>query len=251
MPISLKNTASILPYIRYSPQANVMAVAGEDNKPREIPFIDKSFAIDIENGSMGWLLIGEGIRDWKPFPIDSVAPPSPGANYKRGFSVLLYAPKLLGNPEAHEMCASTGAHLSFCERLYNEAEPNFGKGSVPIVKITEAEPIKVGKGKSRELKFEIVKWISRPAAITEALAKLKAANGAAAEKDDFSDDTTGGDDFDTDDDVTAPPSPPPPKEEPTAKQPKKPTTQKPKAQEKEAQPKQSMSDILDDKIAFE
>ncbi len=87
---------------------------------------------------------------------------------------MVFAPKLLGSAEAFEMCASTGAHLSFCERLYNEAEPNFGKGNVPIVKITEAEPIKVGKGKSRELHFEIVKWIPRPAAIVEALAKLKA-----------------------------------------------------------------------------
>ena len=125
MPISLKNTGSVLPYIRYSPQANTMTLAGEDNKPREIAFLGKSFAIDIENGSMGWLLIGEGIRDWKPFPIDNVTPPSPGPNYKRGFSILLYAPKLLGSPEAHEMCSSTGAHLSFCERLYNEAEPQF------------------------------------------------------------------------------------------------------------------------------
>ena len=172
MPITLKNTGSVLPYIRYSPQANTMTVASEDNKPREIPFLGKSFAIDIENGTPGWLLIGEGLRDWKPFPLGS-SPPAPGPSFKRGFAILIYAPKLLGSPEAHEMCSSTGAHLSFCERLYNEAEPNFGKGNVPIVRITEAEPIKVGKGKSRELKFEIVKWVPRPAAIVEALAKLK------------------------------------------------------------------------------
>ena len=61
MPISLKNSTSILPWIRYSPQSNAMTVAGEDNKPREVPFLGKAFAIDIENGSMGWLLISEGI----------------------------------------------------------------------------------------------------------------------------------------------------------------------------------------------
>ena len=143
MPISLKNTSSILPYIRYSPQENKMMVAGEDNKSREISFFGKLFAIDIENGSTGWLLIGAGIRDWKPYPIGSVAPPAPDKSYKRGFWVLLYAPKLLGNPEAHEMCANTYAHMSFCERLYNEAEPQFGKGAVPIVKITEAESMKI------------------------------------------------------------------------------------------------------------
>ena len=51
------------------------------------------------------------------------------------------------------MCSNTGADLSFAERLFNEAEPKFGNGEVPIVKITEAEPIKIGKGKSRELHF--------------------------------------------------------------------------------------------------
>ena len=56
MPISLKNTASILPYVRYSPQANSMSIAGEDNKPREIPFLNKLFAMDPENGTLGWLL---------------------------------------------------------------------------------------------------------------------------------------------------------------------------------------------------
>ncbi len=60
------------------PQANTMTMAGEDNKPREIPFLGKSFAIDIENGVPGWLLIGDGQRDWKPFPINSETPPSPG-----------------------------------------------------------------------------------------------------------------------------------------------------------------------------
>ena len=113
MPISLKNTNSVLAYVRYSPQANKMTIAGEDNKPREIPFLGKSFAVDIENGTKGWLLIDQGRRDWKPFPIDSLTPPSPGQGYKLGFSVLVYAPKLLGSPDVHEMCASTRAHLSF------------------------------------------------------------------------------------------------------------------------------------------
>ena len=242
MPISLKNTASLLPYVRYSPRADTMTVAGDDNKPRTILFLDKSLAMDPENGSKGWLLTDIGIRDWKPFPINSDPPPSPGPNYKRAFWVLVYAPKLLGSPEAFEMCASTAAHLSFCERLYNEAEPNFGKGNVPIVRITEAKPIKVGKGASRELCFEIVRWVPRPAAFTEALAKLKAANATpsknasgAANTDDS------GDDFDEPEDVT--------KEE---SKPEKATTEKPKkASGKKAQPEQPhSSDLLNNELPF-
>jgi hypothetical protein len=237
MPISLKNTASILPWARYSPRADKLFVAGEDNKPREIPFLGRSFAVDIENGSMGWLLLGKGVRDWQPFPINSVPPLSPGPNYKRGFSVLFYAPKLLGSPEAHEMCASTGAHMSFCERLYNECEPGFDKGAVPIVKIVQAELIEVGRGSSRELHFEIVKRIPRPAAFTEALAKLKTADATSdknAHKGNGAD--TVGDDFDEPEDVT--------KAETTTK-PKEASTEKPKSRGKKPPPS---SDILDDPI---
>ena len=94
------------------------------------------------------------------------------------------------------MCASTGAHLSFCERFYNEAEPNFGKGEVPIVKVTESRADQGRQGQERvRLHFEIMRWIERPAAIIEALAKLKAAarsgqdaGGAPDAGDDFDDD---------------------------------------------------------------
>jgi hypothetical protein len=241
MPITLKNTNSGLSWVRYSPQANTMTIAGEDNKPREIPFLGKSFAIDIENGMPGWLLLGKGLRDWKPAPIDSAAPDK---TYKRGFSVFLFAPKLLGSAEAFEMCASTRVHMSFCERLYNECEPEFGKGNVPIVKITEAEPIKVGKGKSRELHYEIIKYVPRPAAITEALAKLKAANAATNKNTSTSsapNTDDGGDDFDDGEDAT--------KEEATTK-PEEASTKKPKGREKAKPAQTHSSDILDDPIPY-
>jgi hypothetical protein len=243
MPICLKNSTSILPWARYSPQANILTVAGED-KPREMAFVGKSFLIDIENGMRGWLLITEGMRDWKPFPIGEDPPPSPGPGYKLGFSVLLYAPKQFANPEAHEMCSNTGAHLSFCERLFNEAEPNFGEGNSPIVKITEAEPIKIGKGKSRELHFEIVKMVPRPQAIIDALAKLKAA-GATTKKDTPSSGGGGSTNDDVDDFDEGPTST---KEEPKAAKTEE-TTTKAKGRGKKAAPEHS-SDLLDDEIPF-
>ena len=251
MPISLKNIPSILPWVRYSPRANKMMISSEDNKSREVAFVGKSFAIDIENGMPGWLLLGKGLRDWKPAPLGSDAPDK---TYKRGFSILLYAPKLLGSAEAFEMCSSTGAHLSFCERLFNDCEPHFGKDEVPIVKITEAEAVTVGRGESRELHFEIVKHIPRPAAFTAALAKLKASADGPSNKADRSADTATGDDF-GDEDVSATgddfadegASTASPKEK-TADKPKKAATEKTK---KEQQPEpQHASDILDDPIPF-
>jgi uncharacterized membrane protein YgcG len=263
MPISFKNSTSVLPWARYSPQANLLTVAGE-NAPRELGFVGKSFAIDIEHALRCWLLITEGMRDVKYFPLNEAPPESPGPGYKLGVSILLFAPKQFQNAEAFEMCSNTGAVLSFAERLFNEAEPKFGNGEVPIVKVVEATPIKIGKGKSREIKFEIVKMVPRPQAFVDALAKLKAANatpkkpsgggggwgdgGGGGGWDDGGGGGGGGggsanddvDDFGTDDEPST-------KEAPKAA--KSEETMKAKGRGKKPTPEHS-SDLLDDEIPF-
>jgi hypothetical protein len=265
MPISLKNSASVLSWARYSPQANLLTVASE-NGPREMAFVGKSFLVDIEHALRCWLLITEGMRDVKYFPLNEAPPESPGPGYKLGCSVLFYAPKQFQSAEAFEMCSNTGAFLSFAERLFNECEPKFGEGNSPIVKIIEATPIKVGKGKSREIKFEIVKMVPRPQAIVDALTKLKDAGattkkgtptsggGGAAndETDDFDEGVTspndkpkaggGGaandaDDFDTEGENS-------PQDKPKAAK-----ANKGRGKKAAAEPEHS-SDILDDPIPF-
>ena len=178
MPISRRNVASLFPFVRYSPQANTMTVAGDAGEDREISFLGKSFAIDIEHASSGWLLLGTGQRDWKPFPILDEPPPAPAPTYKIGYWLLVYAPKLLGRAEPFEICASTAAFGNFVVRLYNESEGHFGSGSVPIVKITEAKVVKTSKGNTRDLVFTIEKWIPRPDAFVAAMEKLKASTSS-------------------------------------------------------------------------
>ena len=190
MPISLRNSTSLFPWLRYSPQQNKLLAQGE-SEPREIKFVGQSFVFDVENGITGWLLIDTGARDWKPFPADKPVPPAPSPKHKRGFYVLVHQPNLLGS--IHEMNGSTNAFNSFMERLYNTAEPEFGKGRVPITRITAAKPIKLGMGKSVEIDFTIEKWIPRPAPLVEALARLAAGSGkyAADVKDDSADGSNG------------------------------------------------------------
>ena len=212
------------------------------------------------------VVITEGMRDVKYFPLGDAPPESPGPGYKLGVSVLLFAPKQFQSGEAFEMCSNTGAVLSFAERLFNECEPKFGNGGVPVVKIVDATPIKIGKGKSREIKFEIVKMIPRPQAFVDALAKLKAASATPKKPSGGGgggwgdggggggwDDGGGGggsggpanddvDDFNTDDETPA-------KEAPKAAKPEEASTAKAKGRGKKAQPEHS-SDILDDPIPF-
>ena len=116
---------------------------------------------------------------------------------------------------------------------------------MPVVRITEAEPIKIGKGKSRGLHFEIDEVDPRPAAIVEALAKVKASTNAPPNKDDRSADTANGDDFDDEDAPAASP-----KEE-SADKPETATAKKSKKGRAKAQPEpQNTSDILDDPIPY-
>ena len=180
MPISLRNSTSLFPWLRYSPQENKLLAQGE-TEPREIKFVGQSFVFDVENGITGWLLLDTGARHWKSFPKDKPVPPAPSPKHKRGFYVLVHQPKLLGG--IHEMNGSTHAFNSFMEKLYNTAEPEFGKGRVPITRITAAKPIKLGMGKSMEIEFVIEKWIARPAPLVEALAKLASRNDADAKDD--------------------------------------------------------------------
>ena len=78
MPISLKNTASILAYCRYSPQANSMTIAGEDNKPREIPFLGKPFCHGPRKRNAGPALAWRRNPRLEAVPAQHRAHPSPG-----------------------------------------------------------------------------------------------------------------------------------------------------------------------------
>lgn len=180
MPISLRNSTSFFPWLRYSPQKSQLLAQGE-TEPREIKFVGQSFVFDVENGITGWLLIDTGAYDWKPFPADKPVPPAPSPKHKRGFYILVHQPKLLGS--IHGMNGSTHAYNSFMERLYKTAESEFGKGRVPITRITAAKPIKLGVGMSVAIDFTIENWIARPAPLVEALARLAAGSGNAAEDD--------------------------------------------------------------------
>jgi hypothetical protein len=234
MPISLRNSTSPFPYLGYGPQKDRWSVP-DNGVAKEIDIIGKLIAMDPENGQIGWLSINNGTRDWHGFAITDDLPERPGPNYKLAFSLLVYAPKALGSPEIHEMCASTSAHNSFCEALYNGCESEFDKGKIPIVKITGTTPRKVGKGSTADIHFEIVKWIERPAAFTEAVARRD--EGAKRERPSAAD--TEDDDFGLNETVTEP-----------RVEPKAGPAPKKTAKKRATKPEPTLSDILDDDIPF-
>lgn len=166
MPISLGNGGSGRPYIRFSPQANAWMKAGPDG-PEEFTAKDALIAFDVERLVLGWLTLGEGVREWAPWPANDKRTKAPSMDAKTGFVCLVYAPKVLGE-DVYEFSANATASTRFIQDLYNACEAEFGKGKVPLVKITGSKPIKIGKGTTREILWEVAKWIDRPVILAEA-----------------------------------------------------------------------------------
>jgi hypothetical protein len=82
--------------------------------------------------------------------------------------------------------------IEFIKALYKAAEPGFGEGKVPVVKMLPAIKVRIGKGPSKIPQFEIVKWVERPAELDgdnaeETPAPAAATEAAAADDDSFDD----------------------------------------------------------------
>lgn len=167
MPLMLQAENTGMPFIRYISNEDLWLHSTESGEMSEIDMKDGALPapiiFDMENIEMGWLMLAVGQRDWKPFPSINVPTEKPSDEYKQGFSVKTYSTKLFGDEPLREFCASGAGIMMFIQRLYNECEPEFGKGKVPAVKILKTPSIKLGKGTSRNVQYEIVKWVDRPA----------------------------------------------------------------------------------------
>jgi hypothetical protein len=166
MPISFNSGGSGLPYIRFSPSVNAWTFKA-DGGALEFDPTKGPIAFDVERMTMGWLTIGEGSRDWQPWTSFSARTKSPGGEARPGFLMHCYAPKLFGSEQVYEFSSNATASTRFAEMLFNLTEKEHGKGKVPLVQITGAKAIKIGKGTTREIQFEVARWIDRPAKLDE------------------------------------------------------------------------------------
>ena len=207
MPIRVSGQGSGRPYIRFSPQSNAWLKAGLDG-PDEVDVTTSPLCIDIVNLQLGWMLLGEGVREWQPWPSLTQRTPKPEGDWKIGFSVPVYSKKLLGD-DVHDMAANSTASTRFIEGLYNAVEADIEEDKALVIQITGSKPLRIGKGNTREILYDIVKWIPRPAAFD-----APGGNGAAKEDDEF--------DAPKKPAAKRPPSPPPASARPTAKQPARP-----------------------------
>jgi hypothetical protein len=149
-----------------------------------------AFLIDLHHVEVGWIGFPEGRPDLRLVPLGQEMPPRPSAEYKDGFRVLIKLPEqtAAGHPIRHFSHNSTIVCRAF-DALHDAflASPEAKQGLIPLVQITETEPIKSRQGSTNYApKFAIVKWLARPVDLDpEQLTPEAAADAPAADADAF------------------------------------------------------------------
>lgn len=154
------------PYIRFKPSINAWEMSSEGGVTE---FEWSSPAVfDVENIRLGWLLLAEGVREWMDWPGNRQTQRPDEREWKQGFICQVYSKAIFGEEASvREYSSSSTGNVEFIKKLYNEAEPQFGSGQVPVIKMTGAKAEKIGKGTTRIPLFELVKFAPRPAELTQ------------------------------------------------------------------------------------
>lgn len=115
---------------------------------------------DVQNLVMGWLRIDHNGRDWHPWPDVNTRIAQPSDEYKLGFQIEVTSNKMFGDEPTRQYSENTFGNLQFIAALFNtcETKDEFKSGQNPLVKITGAESMKAGVGKTAVPQFEIVGW---------------------------------------------------------------------------------------------
>ena len=144
-------------YIRFSPQANAWS-----NQDGEFTFEKSVF--DHENLETGWMLIATGIFEFLPDNGLGQKGAQPTPEHKRGFRATFYN-KTMGVAEFSANGA--GANMGL-EALWKQvqAQASANPNKLPVVEYKGSRPEKVGKGTTRVPLFEVVSWVTRPAALS-------------------------------------------------------------------------------------
>lgn len=190
MPLEIGG-GEVRPFIRYKASINSWEMSSADGGVVEFEW-NAPAVFDVEHIQLGWLHLAEGAREWSPWPNNKQTPKPDEKEWKPGFVVQVYSKSLFGSDPVREYSSSATGNVEFIKKLYNQAEPEFGKGVVPVVKITGAKAERIGKGNTRIPLFAIEKFAPRPADMAgEGAAPAKAqsappkAAAAPAEADEF------------------------------------------------------------------
>jgi hypothetical protein len=167
--LNIGGTGTIKPWVKFNSKADKWFVRGSEGGDLEIQ--RPTFAIDLKNIATGWFRFAQGQAPERRIDpsLDHVAP-SPGDGFKRGFVVICFSQKFFGG--AVEMSGAS-LHLSNAIRdVYVKFKDEEGKpenrGKVPVVACVGSDPMKDKHGLNYRPRFELVKFVDRPAELPDA-----------------------------------------------------------------------------------
>jgi hypothetical protein len=169
MTLNIGGSGVIKPYCKYNAKADKWFVRAPEGGDQEIN--RPTFLLDLKNIRTGWLRFREGQAPERVIDPSLDRPaPSPGEDFKRGFVVTAFSPKFFGG--AVEF-SSASIHLSNAIReVYVAFEENGAqlenRGKVPVVACTGSDPMKDKYGLNYRPRFELVKFVDRPAELPDA-----------------------------------------------------------------------------------
>jgi hypothetical protein len=165
MPLNIGATGSIKPYVKFNAKADKWFAKGETG---DIEIGRPTFIADLANIVTGWLRFLEGQAPERVMdPALDRAAPSPGNGFKRGFVLAVYSQNFFGGMAE---LSSASIHMGNAIReVYSDFEAQRGShpGQVPVIACTGSEPMKDRYGTNYRPKFEIVKWVDRPAELPD------------------------------------------------------------------------------------
>ena len=140
---------------------------------------------DFENVEMGWIAFVAGSApNFQMKPLGVPKDPQPSENHKEGFRMTVKLGAECGG-DCREFASTAKAVTSRMEILHDEYLDGLktNPGKLPVVILKDTVPFSSGSGDKKSTNyqpiFEIVSWVSRPAALNDA-AKSKAPAAAPA-----------------------------------------------------------------------
>jgi hypothetical protein len=193
---------SFLPRVEYNAKAGRLKFSERvevngmwETQEQDVSFEQPAFVADMATIQVGWLMFKKGIPPVRALvPLGEEFPPCPVGDYgvdergraakpKKGFVMRL----LDSNRTVREFSSSASSVGTAIDLLHDayEAAPESKQGMLPVIQFTGAKEEKSNYGVNYAPKFQIVKWVPRPAelgapvaAATPAMATPIAASAA-------------------------------------------------------------------------
>ena len=162
MPLNLQPRSSedFTPYLKFNGKAGRWYVKTDTGTEEEVTNLTAIF--DLANIKTGWIQFAEGTAPDAIWDKDGTIPPAPSPQHKRGFSVNVFSPKLLGG--LREFSSSSNGAIIAIREIYDVFEQTHDpdKTMVPVVACESVTPVKSKFGTNYQPVLKIVKWVPRP-----------------------------------------------------------------------------------------